>query len=59
MLKLTTLMFLAVAIAQQADEYVYEIGGGVTAPKVLEKVEPDYTGEATEARIRETCYWLS
>jgi periplasmic protein TonB len=38
--------------AQAAEEQrVYEVGAGVSAPRLIEKAAPDYSDEAREARI--------
>jgi TonB family protein len=37
-----------------ADEHVYKMGEGITAPSVLYKVEPEYTDEARDAKIAGT-----
>jgi TonB family protein len=39
------------ALSQQADEKTYKVGNGVTPPRVLSKVEPEYTKEASAAKI--------
>jgi len=45
-----TLDFARGARAQRA----YRIGGGVTAPRVIYKVEPQYTEQARDARLQGT-----
>lgn len=40
--------------ARAGDDNVYKIGDGVTRPKVLTKVEPEYMSEAQTARIQGT-----
>lgn len=35
----------------RADDHVYRVGDGVSAPKVLGKVEPEYTEEARAAHV--------
>jgi TonB family protein len=37
-------------IVGQTDEKVYRVGGAVSAPKIVSKVEPEYTEEALAAR---------
>jgi periplasmic protein TonB len=56
MMKLISLIALAagVALCQQNSDTVVKMGPGVTAPKVLQKVEPAYTKEATDAKIEGT-----
>jgi TonB family protein len=53
MLKLMSLMALGagVLLAQQNAETPLKIGAGVAAPKVLQKTEPGYTKEASNAKI--------
>lgn len=41
--------------ALQQDETVYPIGGDVTPPRLIYKVEPEYTQEARDARIEGSC----
>jgi TonB family protein len=36
----------------QQDDKVYKVGDGVSAPKLLHKVEPKYTQEAKDAKIQ-------
>jgi TonB family protein len=44
---------LVAAVSQTpAAEDVYRVGQGITAPKVLRKVEPTYTYEARSARVQ-------
>jgi protein TonB len=38
-------------IAQQADSTVYKPGDGVSLPKVVKEVRPQYTSEAMQQRI--------
>jgi TonB family protein len=54
MMKLVSLIALAagVALCQQNSETAVKMGPGVTAPKVLQKSEPAYTKEASEAKIQ-------
>ncbi len=40
--------------AAQAANKVYKVGNGVTPPRVLTKVEPQYTEEARDAKIAGT-----
>jgi TonB family protein len=40
--------------ARAADDKVYRIGGGVSAPSVFTKTEPDYSEEARAARLQGT-----
>jgi TonB family protein len=40
--------------ARAADDKVYKVGGDVSAPKVLSKVDPQYTDEAQAAKISGT-----
>ena len=40
--------------ASAADDQVYRIGGGVSAPSVLTKTEPEYSEEARVAKWRGT-----
>jgi protein TonB len=56
MIKMLGVLALAagVAVCQQTNETVYTIGGGVTAPKVLQKSDPAYTKEAKDAKISGT-----
>jgi TonB family protein len=44
----------SVIASPQRSEGVYRIGGGVTAPSVLEKIEPEYTEEARIAKLAGT-----
>ena len=37
--------------AMQAEGKIYKIGADVTAPKLIEKIEPSYTQEARDAKI--------
>jgi TonB family protein len=55
MLKLIGLVALAagVLIGQQTDTVV-KMGPGVTAPKVLQKTDPAYTKDASDAKIQGT-----
>jgi TonB family protein len=39
---------------QAPEEKVYRVGDGVTPPKVLSKVEPEYTEEARDAKLAGT-----
>ena len=41
-----------------ADAKVYDIGNGVTAPKVLSKVEADYTQGAEDKRVQGTVFMV-
>jgi protein TonB len=41
-------------LCQQSEEKVYRVGNGVTAPRVLSKVDPDYTPSARDAKISGT-----
>jgi TonB family protein len=43
--------FLPQGAGQAREETVYRVGDGVTPPKVLSKVEPEYTEEARDAKI--------
>ena len=48
------LMLLAgMAVCQDADN-VYRVGHGVNPPKVMQKADPDYTKEASTAKIEGT-----
>lgn len=47
-------LFAAVALAAQAPEEPVRIGPGITAPKLLRKVEPKYSAEAQKLRIQGT-----
>jgi TonB family protein len=40
--------------APQNDEDVHKVGDGVSAPRLIKKVEPKYTEEATEANLEGT-----
>jgi TonB family protein len=53
MKKAMALLALAAAtmVAQQNNDNVYKVGNGVLAPKVLQKVDPNYTQDATAAKI--------
>jgi TonB family protein len=42
---------LAGTQARAADDKIYKIGGGVTAPKVLSKVAPEYPSKARDRKI--------
>ncbi len=42
------------AYSQQPAEKIYKVSQGVTPPRVLAKVDPDYTKDATEAKISGT-----
>ncbi len=44
----------ALAAARAANPSAYRIGNGVTAPRVLSKVEPEYTDEARAAHLQGT-----
>lgn len=44
--------FAAIALLNGADEEVFKVGGGVSAPKVLQKIDPTYTDEAQAAKIQ-------
>jgi periplasmic protein TonB len=55
MWKITALVLLAagLGVCQQGEEKkVYSVGAGVTAPRVLSKVDPEYTKEASAAKIQ-------
>jgi protein TonB len=57
MWKTTALMLLVagLGVCQQSEEKkVYSVGAGVTAPRVLAKVDPEYTQEASAAKIQGT-----
>lgn len=41
----------AVAAQEQAQAPVYEVGNGVSAPRVTKQVDPRYTDEARAAKI--------
>jgi TonB family protein len=47
------LVLVPVAAAQKAKagDKVYRIGGGVSAPSLIKKVEPQYTEEARDAKL--------
>jgi TonB family protein len=38
------------------QQTIYKIGGSVTAPKVIYKVEPQYTAEASKAKLQGTVF---
>jgi periplasmic protein TonB len=42
------------ALSQQMDEKVYRVSKGMSAPRVLAKVDPQYTREARDAKISGT-----
>ena len=42
------------SIAQDTPERVYKVGNGVTSPKVLYKVDPQYSEEARKAKVEGT-----
>jgi TonB family protein len=42
------------ALTQRADEKVYKVGHGISAPRVLLKVDPEYTSEARRAKTAGT-----
>jgi TonB family protein len=44
-------LVLAIAIPVRAQQEPYKVGDGVTAPSVLQKVDPQYTEEARQAKI--------
>jgi TonB family protein len=46
------LMLSSVTLARA--EHIYRIGGDVTAPKLIKKVEPEYTASAKTAKIQGT-----
>jgi TonB family protein len=46
--------FAAIALLNGADEQVFKVGDGVSAPKVLSKVDPAYTDEAQAAKVEGT-----
>ena len=48
-----TAVMMCAAFAQESQEPI-KIGPGVTRPKVLERVEPQYTEEAREAKLEGT-----
>jgi TonB family protein len=56
MLKLAGLIALAagVMLCQQNEEKVYRVGNGVAPPRVLSKMDPEYTKEAKDAQIEGT-----
>jgi protein TonB len=56
MLKLASLIALAagVSLCQQNSDTVVKMGPGVTAPKVLQRTDPAYTKEASDAKIAGT-----
>ncbi len=48
-------LFAGVAIAQTTEKpKIYKVGEGVTPPKVLYKIDPDYTAEAHDAGLQGT-----
>ena len=48
------LSFLTGAAFPAAAEEVYKVGGAVTAPKLVHKVEPKYTKRAKKAKLKGT-----
>jgi TonB family protein len=54
MFKVMSLIIVAAGslLCQQNNDAVLKIGPGVTPPKVLQKTEPAYTKDATEAKIQ-------
>jgi len=54
MLKFIGLIVLAagVLLCRQNEEKAYKIGNGVMAPKVLQKTDPIYTKDASDAKIQ-------
>jgi len=54
-LRRTAVVFAAaivtIALLNGADEQVFKVGNGVSAPKVLSKVDPEYTDEAQAAKV--------
>ena len=47
-------MTVALLLAQGQSGEIFKVGGGVTAPKVLARADPQYTAEATEAKLEGT-----
>ena len=45
---------LSVAVAGRAQEIVYEPGGGVTLPKVVREVRPQYPPEVMQSGVQGT-----
>src|SRR5277367_3282660 len=41
-------------LCQQSEEKVYRVGNGTTAPRVLSKIDPEYTPIARDAKISGT-----
>lgn len=39
-------------VAQQPDETVYEAGSGVSLPRVITQVKPEYTSDALAERVQ-------
>jgi len=56
MLRLIGLTALAAGtmLGQQSDTKIYRVGNGVSAPRVLARVDPEYTKEARDAQIEGT-----
>ena len=50
----TLLVFVVLSIAGVVPQTVYEPGNGVTLPKLVKQVRPEYTQEAKDAHIEGT-----
>ncbi|MBI3696152.1 MAG: M56 family metallopeptidase [Acidobacteria bacterium] len=51
-LAVASLVFPLAALSPQQPEKPYKVGDGVTAPRLIERVEPKYTEEAKDAGIQ-------
>lgn len=51
-LVLAVALVLAATVAHAQDEVVYEQGNGVSTPKVVTDVKPQYTSEAMHEKIK-------
>ena len=51
-LVLAVALVLAATVAHAQDEVVYEQGNGVSTPKVVRDVKPQYTSEALREKIK-------
>jgi TonB family protein len=53
-LKVVLLLTCSFVLASTAAEEIYNVGGGVSAPRLIHKVEPEYTQEARDADYQGT-----
>ncbi len=50
----TALWAVAVCGAKEPAQRIYQVGNGVSPPRLVKKVEPQYSGEARKARLEGT-----